>query len=146
MLWHIISTHILIRIIVNERDYWLKCLFMDNDTTDEPWSQQAHPSLIQNLAKWLLCAWSTSVAFTLILLIQCLPLFLLSTPTTPLYDYQFIWKMSLMLLHPAPLIMTTCPKSHLSVSCISKCESMHTQKRHFVFKTGFFILLVSITH
>lgn len=89
MLWCIMDTHILIRIIVSERDRWLLSVvffFLDIDTRNEPQSQQGHHSLIQ--FGEILCVWSTSVAFTLQglshPLLVILPIF--PNETSPLYN------------------------------------------------------------
>lgn len=66
-----------IRIMVNERDYWLKCLFMDKDTREKPWSNRIIV-LWYSLVKWILCGWSTKCSFhtsTFYLAFVMLPVF-----------------------------------------------------------------------
>lgn len=122
---YIVSAHALTRVTANERDHWLRGLFLVKYTGQGPQNQRHHHFLTERLVKWILCAWSTSGAFTMTLLIQCFLLFPFPTPTVPLSYYPLICKMSLILMHSAPSVRTSCTESHLSASC----ELMRTQQR-----------------
>lgn len=69
-------------------------------------------------------------SFKLILLIQCLPLCLFSTPLY--YQLSIYMKNVPYVLLCAPLAVVNCSKSHLPASCTSKCHWMHTQQRYSV--------------
>lgn len=143
-----------IRIMVNERDYWLKCLFMDKDTRDKTWSNRIIV-LWYSLVKWILCGWSTKCSFhtsTFYPAFVMLPVFPahcnFKLLTINLYEKYYLCYRTISLLTTSGTLPVYDKLHQVPPFCILHLQIwIHTYSMDTAcLKKTVFVFLVSITH